>query len=282
MEINESSSTDAQKIVDKWLHLQKIIKEEITLNEISIYQNYLVTKQQQNNIESLKSFYYDYYNIRLKIRETFENNKRINGLQNFVNYELTTETEKTLLEAFDPIQKLLFLLRNNNKHLLLLIENLEINKENSDTIVDLIGHQFYENLLIQDPEHEELLILIYLLLKKEIDQMNSARVLSFLDEGEKFIGKLLKSYTKRQDLKTFLTMILGNILLEVENHTETCLDLDIGRIASYIKDKKSGQVQNKSYNAEKFKQMIRCIDHQNLVSGVQGSNITRVRDYFNL
>jgi hypothetical protein len=34
MEINESN-TDAQKIVDKWLHLQKIIKEEITLNEIS-------------------------------------------------------------------------------------------------------------------------------------------------------------------------------------------------------------------------------------------------------
>jgi hypothetical protein len=33
MEINES--LDAQVIVDKWLHLQKIIKEEITLNEIS-------------------------------------------------------------------------------------------------------------------------------------------------------------------------------------------------------------------------------------------------------
>jgi hypothetical protein len=33
MEIN--GSTDAQKIVDKWLHLQKIIKEEITLSEIS-------------------------------------------------------------------------------------------------------------------------------------------------------------------------------------------------------------------------------------------------------
>jgi hypothetical protein len=107
--------------------------------------------------------------------------------------------------------------------------------------------------------------------------MNSARVLSFLDENEKFVGKLLKSYTKRQDLKTFLTMILGNILLEIENHTETCLDLDIGRIASHIKDKKGGQVKNESYNTEKFKQMIRCIDHQNLVSGVQGSNITRVK-----
>jgi hypothetical protein len=181
-----------------------------------------------------------------------------------------------LLEAFDPIQKLLFLLRNNNKHLILLIENLELNKENYDSIVDLICHQFYENLLIQDPEHEELLILIYLLLKKEIDQMNSARVLSFLDENEKFVGKLLKSYTKRQDLRTFLTMILGNILLEIENNTEACLDLDIGRIATHIKDKKSGLVQNKSYNTERFKQMVRCIDHQNLVSGVSGSTITRV------
>jgi hypothetical protein len=212
--------------------------------------------------------------MRLKIRETFENNKRINGLQNFVNYELNTETEKILLEAFDPIQKLLFKIRNNNKDLLLLIETLENNRENYDSIVDLICHQFYENLLIQDPEHEELLILVYQLLWKEIDQMNSARVLSFLDESEKFIGKLLKSYTKRQDLKTFLTMILGNILLEIENFNEACLDLDLSKIANYVKERKHGN--NKSYTSEKFKQMIRCIDHQNLVTGIQGSNITRV------
>jgi hypothetical protein len=36
MERKSIVNNEVQVILDKWLHLQKIIKEEITLNEISI------------------------------------------------------------------------------------------------------------------------------------------------------------------------------------------------------------------------------------------------------
>ena len=68
--ISESSVNKAQSltetIVNKWLTLQKIIKEEITLEEI-------IAKQQENNQTNLNSSYFEYFSTKLGTRETFEN-----------------------------------------------------------------------------------------------------------------------------------------------------------------------------------------------------------------
>jgi hypothetical protein len=209
----------------------------------------------------LKLSYYEYYDIRLKIRETFENNKKIET-QQFTNFILSKDTDKYLLEVYDPIQRLLFILRNNDKYLLHLIENLEESKENYDTIVELVCHQLYENLLIQNPEHTELLSLIYKLIFKEVEQMNSARVTSFLDDNSTFIGKLLKSYTKRQEMKTFITMIFSDIILNIEKFSDNCLDMEVTRISSFLKDRRLSQNINKSYSSEKSKNILTKLDSE--------------------
>jgi hypothetical protein len=197
---------------------------------------------------------------------------------NFIYFELNPDVDKLLLEVYDPIQKLLFLFRNDFQYVLRLVHFMEESnqKEGFDTVVDLFCHQFYENLLIQNPENEELLILCYSLLEREIESMNSASVSSFLDESSTFIGKLLKSYTKRQDLKTYLTMTLGVLVLNIENSSEGCLDLEISRLALYMKEKKSNQIQNKSYSAEKSKNLLMGIDNENLTRKIRKSVLVKV------
>lgn len=181
-----------------------------------------------------------------------------------------------LLEIFDPIKKLLFLFRNDFQIMLKLILIIDqyASKDNINTLVDLICHQFYENLLIQNPEHEELLILCYLLLEKEIENMNSASVSSFLDESNTFIGKLLKSYTKKQDLKTYLTVTLGSLIMKIENSSEGCLDLDVSRLSNYVNYKINTKVVNKSYNEEKTKSIM-GIDNENLTKRIHKSKLVR-------
>ena len=89
-----------------------------------------------------------------------------------------------------------------------------------DSIVNLFCHQFYDNILIPNPEQEELLILCYLLLQKEINGMNNASVSSFLDESSTFTGKFIKSFTKKTELKTFLSKTLGDLILEIDGEDQ--------------------------------------------------------------
>ncbi len=224
----------------------------------------------------MNKYYYEYYKIKLNLRETFENVVNIDtGNYNLNYFELSETSEAVLKEVYDPIKKLLFLFRNDYQQILNLISIIDKNflGENMNTLVDLICHQFYENLLIQNPENEELLVLCYLLLEKEIDNMNSASVSSFLDEATSFIGKLLKSYNKKQELKTYLTSTLGSLVLRLENSNDGCLDLDLSRISNYINYKKTNQVVNKSYTEEKTRSIM-GIDNENLTKQIPRSTLS--------
>lgn len=213
------------------------------------------------------------------MRESFENNIRIDP-NSIVHFELVEDAGKKLSEAFQPIQNLLFILRKKLPKILQLIAIIEesqaITKEqNIESLVDLFCHQFYENLLIPNPENEELLILCTNLLIKEIENMNSASISSFINDTSSFVGKLLKSYTKRQDLKAFLTQTLGDTILKIENSSEKLLDLDVTRLGAYIKDKKAFEMQQKSYNSEKSKTILVGIDNENLTQKIRKSRLTK-------
>ena len=106
-----------------------------------------------------------------------------------------------------------------------------------DDLVNLLCHFFYDNILIQNPEREEILHIIYLLLEKEIANLKTPSVSSFLDGS--FIGKLLKSLTRRQEIKQYLSMILGDLILQMEKSTENFLEVDPMRIYDRIKHKKT-------------------------------------------
>ena len=197
----------SNNIVSKWLQLQKIIKEEITLREI-------IKNQKEENQNQLKENYKKFFESKLQLRQISEN---INSINNNLDSEKEKEKEfilydnpeEILQDAYDPIKKLFNLFRSNYDYVVKLIsiigDNEElINNKNSSSIIDLFCHQFYDNILIPNPEQEELLILFYLLLEKEITSMNLASCSSFLENT--IIGIFLKSYTKKQELKNYLLL----------------------------------------------------------------------------
>ena len=233
IEVNEE--TKVKEIINKWLILQKTIKEEITLKE-------MITSQLQIYKNKIEENYRKYYISKLETREILENlilieKNELNKINKFKEYK---EVELYLGDAYDPIKKLLFLFRNNYDYVLKILsiigdENiLNNNRKEIESLIDLFCSQFYDNILIPNPEQEELLILIYLLLEKEISSMNSASVSAFLDSENSIIGLFLKSYTKKQELKNFISMSLGSLILNIENNSEKCIDLNLGNIKNYI------------------------------------------------
>jgi len=128
------------------------------------------------------------------------------------------------------MERFLCKLRSNFQYQILFIECLDRFDKKTDeeveSLVDLFCHFFFENLLKQT-ENDELIIFCYLLLEREVDQMNSPSASSFLDVS--FIGKILKSLAKKSELKLYFSMILNELILNVENNTDNCLEIDINR-----------------------------------------------------
>ena len=247
---NKVRQTQEQAILDKWLVLQKIIKEEISLEET-------ISQQLEVNHKKLIDNYYTYYKEKIKLREISDKIFSIDrGETRHTVYEIKNkaETEEILSDIFNPAQNLLFQLRNTFCYIETIADIIDeetevpISNKQIDSLVELFCHQSFENILIPNPEQEELLLLVYLLLKREIEQMNYASPYGFLDQTS-FVGKFLESFTKKQELKSYLSVILGKLILDIDNIDKKNIFLNPSTTSSSKSEKKKKEPKKNS-NAE--------------------------------
>ena len=223
----------SEKIIQKWLILQKTIKEEITLEDVII-------SQLKTDFSNLKTYFKEYYTAKLDIRKTFDDIKKLENddFDNIKELYIENNINKVLLQATQPIKNLLFLFLNNYNYITKLVSLIDEQDkdEQIDSLVQLFCNQFYDNILIPNPEQEELLILIYKLFAEEIRSMNSALIDDFLNESS-FMGKFCTSYMNKQEFKVYLSMLVNPLILSIQNEDEECLNMSLISIRDFIKKK---------------------------------------------
>ena len=173
-----------EKIINKWLNLQKIIKEEITLEDVII-------KQQEDDTDNLKSFFVKYYQAKLNTRKIWNDINKLKLYEkesNILSIIINEELGSNFHEVSEPIKNLFFIIRNNYDYLTRILslikpEDFEKNINKVYSLVELLNNNFYENILIPNPDQLELLILIYKLLEEEITSMNSVCSENFLEDN---------------------------------------------------------------------------------------------------
>ena len=253
-QIENDKQKNVEKVIKKWLNLQKIIKEEITLEDVII-------KQQENDTEKLKNYFEDYYNNKLNTRQHWDevNIIKVENKDKVIpSYVIEKEVQKKFRDACDPIKNLLFILRDNydySTRFISLIKRKDFlqNSEKIKSLVELFVNQCYENILIPNPDQQELLILIYKLLEEEIIPMGGVCLDEFLTNNS-FLGVFLSSYSKRQEIIGYISMILNPIILSIDNDDRDCLDLNISSIKKVInKDEKIKRQSFKSTKSMDFK-----------------------------
>ena len=143
----------SEKIIQKWLILQKTIKEEITLEDV-------ITSQQKNDFNNLKNYFKEYYTAKLDIRKTFDDilKSSQNDYDNLKELYVEDNIDKILLHTCEPIKNLLFLFRNDYNYIIKLVSLIDDQDEEEDieSLAYLFCNQFYDNILIPNPEEEEL------------------------------------------------------------------------------------------------------------------------------
>ena len=224
-----------EKIINKWLNLQKIIKEEITLEDVII-------KQQEDDTDNLKSFFVKYYQAKLNTRKIWNDINKLKLYEkesNILSIIINEELGSSFHEVSEPIKNLFFIIRNNYDYLTRILslikpEDFEKNINKVYSLVELLNNNFYENILIPNPDQLELLILIYKLLEEEITSMNSVCSENFLEDNT-LIGIFLSSFAKKQEIIGYFSMILNPLILSIdEDDSKEQIDLNINNIINNI------------------------------------------------
>ena len=219
-----------EKTIDKWLNLQKTIKEEITLEDVII-------KQQETDTENLKSFFVKYYSIKSNTRKNYSDIKKLKLDEKQVNeikYKINNDLGN-FHDASEAIKNLFFILRNNYDYLTKLLslitpEDYAKNYSNINSLVDLLNNTFYENILIPNPEQQELLILIYKLLEGQIAPMGGVCPQNFLKD-DTFVGIFLSSFAKKQEIIGYFSMLLNSLIISIDDDDQKeCYDMSINNI----------------------------------------------------
>ena len=216
-EKNKQKNLD--EILLKWSKLQKVIKEGVILKKVII-------EQQKIDFNKLKKNFIEYYDIKLNIRKTYEEIESLKN-KNIMNKQIIFEKNVNYNDKLKSISELLFFFRNNYDYIIKLVDLIEINKDINNytmhSVIELFCNQFYDNILIPNPEQEELLILIYKLIEKDIYNMNNIYLDNFMDKTT-FLSKFIKSLMRKSDIKIFLSKLLAPLILSIE---EYCYDLDL-------------------------------------------------------
>ena len=195
--------------INKWLNLQKIIKESQSLEKI-------IEKQHKDNFEQMKKYIDEFYNLKLKARKLYEDIKFLKMKTEWVflsserEYYLTEASGTYFGNALTPIKNIISIIREHYDYIPILISLIDEKdtKQDIESFAEFLCNQFYTNILIPNPEQEELLICIFKLLEYEINKMNFVDVEFFLDDST-FIGKLLTAFSKQQELNNFIVNLLS-------------------------------------------------------------------------
>lgn len=162
-------------------------------------------------------------------------------------YELSKDPKRLLPESYEPILKFFFMFRNSNVLLIKLINQCKTIEEKK-SIARIIANFFFENIFSTNFCEDSLLVVIYLILEKEIAHLKIYELNKWQEDSFAFM--LLNQFGFKEDTKGYLSLILNDIILELENKEDNVLYLDINKINEVNFGRKHSYQQNDSMHRE--------------------------------
>ena len=223
-------------VINNWLSLQKIVKENQTLQKV-------IQKQHNDNMEQLKKNYFSLFNLKIESKMIYEDIKnlkmKLEGTdivnENNKEYFLSEISGDYFGMAQPALEKILNCVRNDYNYIPILVSLIDEKdtKEDIESLAEFLCNQFYNNILIPNPEQEELLICIYKLLEQEIKKTDILDFDLFLDDST-FMGKFMTVFSKQQEINNFMANLSNKVLNEVFKKTYAFMDISLNNIKKNI------------------------------------------------
>lgn len=189
--------------------IQKLLKKESSLKELFIRTN-------TETLNSIEKECREIYTKKLDVFSTLQKfSKKQKEIRKFLLVDEPTQKEY-LRDLNNYIPKFLLYLWDEPKLIVKLLQNSNI-KDIRNHLAPLITNNFYENILSVNYIEENFLYILCLLLKEEIQNLNSTNdVQLFLQETP--CGCLLDQLINKNDIKSYFKIIMQNVVENIENN----------------------------------------------------------------
>ena len=251
--------------IEKLSTFEKILKLQNILKEISSMKIRFETNKDQI-LENINKNTFNYYKSKIKMKEIYDYCQS-NNLENNIIYELIPEPVSYFKEKgsdlYKDIYNFLFLIRNNNKMMIKLIDKCE--KEDYENLSDYLVNFCYEDTINSSFIQEELMLLIYLVLEKNIINLpnqitNNENRISYnlFRNEENLVYHILRSLSRKADVRNFLCSILLdslNNLQGIRNYLSLNSFFSKEKSEKNVEDNNVDNILNKSFdnpNPERF------------------------------
>ena len=264
----ELYEVDPNSSFNKLKKLQLALKEEVALSDIYF-------ENRDNLLKKIDKNCFIYFQKRMSIQEIFDHvNSPLedNDKKKKIKYIVSEKPQNELNQCYDPLYKLMFYFRDSNELLMKLIEHCP--KENYEQLANLLCNYFFVNIFTSSFLNENLLTLIYLLLEKEVDKINTiSSSISFLDSTQNFTAKLLRSLARKDEVKVYLEKILKKLIIKTSGmlrgqNNNLFIELNISKI--------NNMLANGNYNFERTQKEINSI-RELITSNINKSRLNFVK-----
>ena len=223
----EKEQQELEKI-EKLSTFEKVLKLQNLLKEISSMK-IRFEKNKNQILENINKNTFNYYERKIKMKRIYDYCQS-NNLEDYISYELIPDPLSYLEEKgrdlYKDIYNYLFLIRNNNKIMIKLIDKCD--KEDYENLSDYLVNFCYEDTINSSFIQEELMLLIYLILEKKIINLpnqisNNENTIPYdlFRNKDNLMYHILRSLSRKADIRNFLYSILIdslNNLQEIRNY----------------------------------------------------------------
>ena len=203
-------ANNEDKIFNKLKDLQKLVKKESAIKELFIKTKNETKKSIENHCIDIYKKKMELLNILQKINKTTNNSSK-ESTDLLKDYILVESSEEYLFNLYMFIKSIL----NNLWEEPEILANLLIKANKEETkkyLAPLICNNFYENILSPNYIQDQLIYIIYLLLKNEIESFKDINegIKNFLNDTP--CSYLLQQLIEKDDIKEFFKLILQDSL----------------------------------------------------------------------
>ena len=239
---------------DKIIKLQNLLKE-VTSKKIRFEAN------KDKILANINKNTFKYYESKINMKEIYDYCQSDN-LEEYIKYILISDPITYFNDKgtnlYNDIYNFLFLIRNNNKMMLKLIDKCD--KEDYENLCNYLVNFCYEDTINSSFIQEELMLLIYLILEKIITKLpnqisNNENNISFelFRKDESIMYHILRSLSRKADVRNFLCSILVDVINNMQEiRKNLSFDLNISKKNLEINDDSISNILSDSFDDSIF------------------------------
>ena len=260
IELQEYEKIEKLSTFNKVKKLQNLLKEMISLKKtFEINKNKIIDKINQNC--------FNYYKNKVNMKEIYDYCLSKN-LQEHINYSLLKDPknflDEFLKDSYDDIHKFIFILRNNNKMMIKLIESCEQN--DYEKLCDFMVNFFYEDTTNSSFIQEELMLIIYLIIEKNIISNKEEYSFNIFRKENNIVFHILKSLSRKADVRNFFCSILTDSINKLQGNRRYLSPNAVFYPDYYEEEEEDSYVLEKSEKNEEENDILKSYTMRNSVS----------------